>query len=84
MGFKTKEQRQEWWYSLTDEEKRDYIHQKKTKKADIRRDREIAYMKNENLHYNCNECIHRITRSCVDKMPDGCRYFEQIATLCTL
>ena len=75
---RSKLERQEWWDSLSLEQKMEYSISKKQKKEDDRRDRSIRLMSQFTERFDCKDCIHRLTMSCTDYMPNGCEYFDDL------
>jgi len=68
-------ERRKWYHNQSPEQKSAFIKKTMQAKADRRRNRSIALMKNHEGEYDCKDCIHGKTKSCTDKLKNGCEYY---------
>lgn len=72
---KSKAERQQWWASLSEDEKTAYIEGAQQRKAIKREDKTRATMVKYGQKYQCAECFHRKSGSCIDNLPNGCPHW---------
>ncbi|MCJ7497778.1 MAG: hypothetical protein MUO78_06560 [candidate division Zixibacteria bacterium] len=77
---KTKQQRRQWWNSLSAEEKSAFIERKLNEKMEKRHLEMIQIMKEDNIKFDCKKCIHGLIESCTDCFVNGCTYYYDAKT----
>ena len=76
----TKRQKQQWWLSLSAEEKAAFIDKKVDEKSQKRQLKMLRIMKEDTLEFDCKKCIHWLSHSCTDNLKDGCTYYYNAKT----
>lgn len=72
---KSKAERQQWWASLSNQEKGDYLAKSQVRQAIKRRNKSVLVIKRYSNKFSCSTCFHRFGGSCTDNLPNGCPHW---------